>query len=145
MIEFEFTGLDELIREVESKLSDDAVAKIDKAIVQSSAKKARDNVSKKIRKSKNPQLSGRKGSRTGQHAADNVPVGTVKKKKGGYQAVVGWELSDNSPYFYTKFLEWGTSKIQAEPIFLKESQQIHRHIEKETLDAYTKKLKEVFR
>ncbi|MNO08216.1 hypothetical protein D3C81_2307560 [compost metagenome] len=34
----------------------------------------------------------------------------IKKVKGNLQIVIGWEKSDNSPYFYMKFIEFGTSK-----------------------------------
>ena len=42
------------------------------------------------------------------HMADNIPLKLVTEN--GLKTIeYGWEKSDNSDYFYAKFVEWGTS------------------------------------
>ena len=42
------------------------------------------------------------------HMADNIPLKLVREN--GLRTIeYGWEKSDNSDYFYAKFVEWGTS------------------------------------
>lgn len=107
-----FEGIDELLRQVESCYTDSEIKKQDKKILRECANKTIPVVKRKMPRSINPANSGRKGSRTGQHSADNIPVSSVKTIKGKSSIVVGWEKSDNSPYFYTKFTEWGTTRIK---------------------------------
>lgn len=50
---------------------------------------------------------GHRGYGTG-HMADNIPLKLVKENND--RAIeYGWEKSDNSDYYYAKFVEWGTS------------------------------------
>ena len=107
-----FEGLDELIKEVEKVASEYEIEKANAKILKECGKKAQSTVKTKMPRSNNPMASGRKGSRTGQHSADNIPLSGVKKRKGYQSIIVGWDKSDNSPYFYTKFTEWGTSKMK---------------------------------
>ncbi|TKI73330.1 HK97-gp10 family putative phage morphogenesis protein [Bacillus mycoides] len=53
--------------------------------------------------------------RTGKHAKDEVLVGKVKTRNGIKSISVGWEKDDNSPHFYMKFQNWGTSKMPHPP------------------------------
>lgn len=53
--------------------------------------------------------------RTGEHLADNIVVTRVKKKGDVKFVEVGPTPGDNSPFFYGKFLEYGTSKMPAQP------------------------------
>ena len=42
------------------------------------------------------------------HMADNIPLKLVREN--GLRTIeYGWEKSDNSDYYYAKFVEWGTS------------------------------------
>lgn len=107
-----FEGLEEIIKEVERVSSTSEIEKSNSKILKECGKKAQSVAKNKMPKSGDPMLSGRKGSRTGQHSADNLPLSGVKKKNGYQSITVGWDKSDNSPYFYTKFTEWGTSKIK---------------------------------
>ena len=107
-----FEGLDELIKEVEKIANRSEIEKVNSKILRECGKKAQSTVKTKMPKSKNPMLSGRKGSRTGKHSADNVPLSGVKNKNGYQSIIVGWDKSDTSPYFYVKFTEWGTSKMK---------------------------------
>ena len=47
------------------------------------------------------------------HLADNIVISKVKTAEGGKYVEVGPTKGDNSPFFYGKFLEWGTSKMPA--------------------------------
>lgn len=53
--------------------------------------------------------------RTGKHAKDEVLVGKVKTRNGIKSISVGWDRDDNSPHFYMKFQNWGTSKMPHPP------------------------------
>ena len=72
---------------------------------------------KNVPKSKDHSKSGRwikkQGFKqySGQHAADSIPVSKTKNTANGPAADVGWKKSDNSEFFYVKFVEWGTSKM----------------------------------
>lgn len=50
---------------------------------------------------------GHRGYGTG-HMADNIPLKLVREND--FRSIeYGWEKSDNSDYYYAKFVEWGTS------------------------------------
>ena len=47
-------------------------------------------------------------NKEGKHMADNIPLKLIKE--GSCKSVeYGWEKSDNSDFYYAKFVEWGTS------------------------------------
>lgn len=121
-----FEGLDELIREVDKIATDTEVERANSNILKECGKKAQKTVMTKMPKSKNPNRSGRKGSRTGQHSADNVPLSGVSKKNGQQSITVGWEKPDRSPYFYVKFLEWGTPKINPYGFMIKTNKELSK-------------------
>ena len=75
-ITMEFTGLNETQREIEKLSTESEIKALNKKIVKRAGEIGQQEAKSQIRKkaySKNPMKSGRKGSRTGQHAADNVP------------------------------------------------------------------------
>lgn len=61
------------------------------------------------------RASPKESWRTGKHAKDDVLVGKVKTRNGVKSISVGWEKDDNSPHFYMKFQNWGTSKMPHPP------------------------------
>ena len=91
-------------------------------------------------RSKDVSKSGREGSRTFIHSADAVPITGVRRNKGKLYTLVGWDKGDNSPYFYTKFNEWGTSTRPPTPIFLLVSQEINKELRELGLKEYAKLL-----
>lgn len=111
----EIEGIEELIKEVEKVSGDSEIEKANKNILKKAGKLVQSEAKKRIHRSDNPMKSGRKGTRTGQHAGDNLPLSGVKKKSGSLYIIVGWEKGDNSPYFYMKFEEYGTSKTPPHP------------------------------
>ena len=113
--EMDFTELDKLINEIEKKASKKEKDKVDKKALTEISKIAQDGLKGNLLRSKDPSKSGRKGSRTGEHSADNVPI-KFKTKDGNKMVVIGWEKSDTSPYYYTKFEEWGS--VKHKPLFL---------------------------
>ncbi|MDK0737885.1 hypothetical protein P5E70_04435 [Clostridium perfringens] len=106
----EFEGLDELIKTCESLATENQLENTDKKVLKECGDLAYETVKPLIHKSKDNSKSGRKGSRPNGHASDNIPKPKISKKKGKLQCIVGWEKSDNTPYFYMKMEEWGTSK-----------------------------------
>ena len=47
------------------------------------------------------------------HMADHIKVSDLEEKNGMSFVSVGPSKGDNSSFFYSKFTEWGTSKIPA--------------------------------
>lgn len=111
-IDMEFTGLEELQKAFAELADDTEVTKVNKRIVTKCRDHAAEVMERKIPRSANNAKSGKKGYRPHGHAASNVPVSNVKVSKGEPYATVGWEKADNSEYFYMKFVEWGTYKMQ---------------------------------
>lgn len=110
MFEIEFEGLRELMKIVEELASESQIEKTNKKVLVKCGDLAHDTAQTLIHKSKDNSSSGRKGSRPQGHASDNIPKPKLKSKYGQQYIIVGWEKSDNSPYFYMKFEEWGTSQ-----------------------------------
>ena len=108
--EMEFEGLDELIKTVESLATEVQVEDVNKKILKECGELAYQTVKPLIHESADNSKSGRHGSRPSGHARDNVPRPKLRRKGGRQYIVVGWEKTDNSPYFYEKFEEWGTSQ-----------------------------------
>ena len=48
------------------------------------------------------------------HMADNIMVSDIEKYDGVDFVKIGPNKGDNSEFFYSKFTEWGTSKVQAQ-------------------------------
>lgn len=139
----EFEGLSEIIKQAEKIASISEIEKTNKNILKKCGKVVQKESKSKARRSKNPMESGRKGSRTGQHMGDNIPLTGVKKKHGNLYIIVGWEKEDNSPYFYAKFEEWGTSQRPAAP-FLNPSVEKHKkEFNKIAEEEYNKLLKDL--
>lgn len=109
-VNIEITGLDELIKQVEEAATPREIEKADRKALKRCGDMSKYEVALAFPRSKDVTKSGRAGSRTYQHAGDNVPM-VIKKKDGKLMVVVGWEKSDNSPYFYSKFIEFGTTRM----------------------------------
>jgi HK97 gp10 family phage protein len=60
-------------------------------------------------------VSGHISKRGEGHLKLNVPINNIEKAGSQYHISIGWEKGDNSPYFYAKFLEWGTTKMGKQP------------------------------
>ena len=48
------------------------------------------------------------------HMADNIKVSEIKKENGVDYVHIGPNKGDNSEFFYSKFTEFGTSKMPAQ-------------------------------
>lgn len=118
MLHIEVTGLEELIKECERLGGKVATDKVNRNILKKAGKLTQGEARSKAPRSKNPLCSGRKGSRTGKHMADNIPLSGIKNKNGSLFIIVGWDKGDDSPFFYAKFIEYGTSKIPANPFLI---------------------------
>lgn len=106
-----FTGLEELTRACEDCASDLELANVNRKIVERSSAVVKAAMEKRIPMSGDNSKSGKKGVRPGGHARKNVPVSAIKFDGAAASAEVGWKLSDNSEYFYMKFVNWGTTKM----------------------------------
>ncbi len=112
-----FEGMDELLSRVQELGA--RASRLENQAVQAGAKVVQKNISRRAPRSSQPrqpkESAPSQSWRTGQHAADNIKISRVLKKDGVKTVEVGVQKGDNSHYFYLKFKEWGTSKMQAEP------------------------------
>jgi len=112
----ELTGMDELIKQLYA-IGERVAIRAENRALKEGAKVLQEEISRRAPRSAIPrQPSGRQVWRTGQHAADNIEASGVRTDKYGVKFVlVGAGKGDNSPYFYLKFHEWGTTKMSAKP------------------------------
>ena len=143
-ITMEFTGLNEIQREIEKLSTESELKALNKKIVKRSGEIGQQEAKSQIRKkaySKNPMKSGRKGSRTGQHAADNVPK-KASTQSGNYGELIGWDRGDVSPFFYMKFHEWGTSIHKPKGFMLDAAKPTYAALKSIAEEEYERVLKE---
>lgn len=95
-------GLQELIDNV-NKLGVEGKKIKEKALKQSAEKV------KNTMKDKAPKSDFDK-----EHMADNINISDIKSEDGVDYIEIGPNKGDNSEFFYSKFTEWGTSKIPAQ-------------------------------
>lgn len=81
-------------------------------------KNGKQAMEKHVPVSRDNSRSGRKSSRPPGHARDNIPTKVTTKKEVVY-ADIGWYLSDNSKFYYMKFIEWGTYMQPPRPFLQK--------------------------
>lgn len=141
--EIEFEGLNELIKTCESLATENQLENTDKKVLKECGDLAYETVKPLIHKSKDNSKSGRKGSRPNGHALDNIPKPKISKKKGKLQCIVGWEKSDNTPYFYMKMEEWGTSKRLPHHSFGVVNKLLRKQYSNITLKHYEKLVKKL--
>ena len=115
-MDFEVQGLDELMNSLEKLAGENTLKSCLDSCLRSIAQDVKSYASTRMARSSDVSKSGRRGSRTYQHSADNIPVSRITNKKGYSSVTVGWEKADNSPYFYVKFTEYGTSKMRPRPV-----------------------------
>lgn len=106
-----FEGLEELTKACEDCASELELANVNRKIVERSSAVVKSAMQKRIPMSGDNSKSGKNGVRPGGHARPNVPVSAIKFDGAAASAEVGWKLSDNSEYFYMKFVNWGTTKM----------------------------------
>lgn len=147
-IEMEFEGLDELIKKVESLSTEEQVEGTNKKILKQCGDLAYQTVKPLIHKSKDNSKSGpqHKGSPRlvpPGHARDNVPKPKLKKKRGRPYVIVGWEKTDNSPYFYMKMEEWGTSQRPPHHAFGLVNEMLGKQYDRIAIKEYDKLIKKL--
>lgn len=143
-ITMEFTGLNETQREIEKLSTESEIKALNKKIVKRAGEIGQQEAKSQIRRkaySKNPMKSGRKGSRTGQHAADNVPK-KASTQSGNYGELIGWDRGDVSPFFYMKFHEWGTSIHKPKGFMLDAAKPTYAALKSIAEEEYERVLKE---
>mgnify|MGYP003291647640 CR=1 FL=1 len=99
----DFDGLDAIVSDLNkmSQLLDSNI--IDDALEEAIQPAYQDAVKRAPRDKK-----GHQGKYGNGHMADNIPLKLVREN--GFRSIeYGWEKSDNSDYFYSKFVEWGRS------------------------------------
>ncbi len=110
-IEMEFQGLDELVKALERCATEKEIQTLNKNIVTQAQPLIKAEMANRIPRSKNQSISGRgfgSKSHPSGHAADAIPIKKVKVRGAGAEADVGWDIKDNSEFFYMKFINWGT-------------------------------------
>ncbi len=113
-MEMEFVGLEEIIQAFNQAASEDEIREVDKRIVTKALDFVHKTMKQKIPVSSDNSMSGRglKGGGESRpkhgHAKENIPIIKARKSAKGAVGSVGWEIDDNSEYFYMKFVNWGT-------------------------------------
>ena len=99
----DFDGLDAIVNDL-NKMNDLLDSNIiDDALEEAIQPAYKDAVRRAPRDKK-----GHQGKYGNGHMADNIPLKLIRDN--GYRAIeYGWEKSDNSDYYYAKFVEWRTS------------------------------------
>ncbi|MDK7476312.1 MULTISPECIES: HK97-gp10 family putative phage morphogenesis protein [Bacillus cereus group] len=114
MANMEIQGMTELMLKVQQMGRKGASAQT--KAVKAGGKVFQEGFSREAPRSRSPRKATVKQSwRTGQHGADNAKISAVKSKEGIKYVNVGWLKGDNSPFFYMKFQNWGTSKMPHPP------------------------------
>lgn len=140
-IDMNFDSFDKILKEVEKLATSTEIDEVAEKIVNEESEIAKSEISSRFPKSKDNSKSGKRGYRPSGHFAENVPKSKVKKKKGYIYIVIG-EEKDEGEYFYTKFPEWGTSKIKPALVFAKVREQIQKELEEKGIEEYSKLLQE---
>ncbi|EEK77723.1 HK97-gp10 family putative phage morphogenesis protein [Bacillus luti] len=143
MAELEVFGIEEWIRDLEQLGQD--VPKITRQSLQAGAKVFEKNLERntpvgpEVQKPTPKQLW-----RDGKHAKDAIKSGKVVKKGNSYSIEVGWDKADNSPHFYMKFQNWGTSKNPnpphkgfAEKTLIQSEKEVLQEMEREFMNGIT--------
>lgn len=102
MAKIELEGMQELIDKV-NKLGSEG-NKIKKAALEKSADIVKESMEKKAPRSKESK----------RHMADNIKVSEMENSNGVDYIKIGPDKGDISEFYYSKFTEWGTSKIPAQ-------------------------------
>lgn len=102
MAKIQLEGMAELIDKV-NKLGEKS-EEIKKKALDKAGELVKDSMEKKA-----PRSSDIK-----KHMADNIKVSEINKDNGVDFVMIGPNKGDNTEFFYSKFTEWGTSKIPAQ-------------------------------
>ena len=102
MAKIQLEGMAELIDKV-NKLGEKS-EEIKKKALDKAGELVKDSMEKKV-----PRSSDVK-----KHISDNIKVSEINKDNGVDFVMIGPNKGDNSEFFYSKFTEWGTSKIPAQ-------------------------------
>lgn len=102
MAKLELEGMEELIDRVNKLGEKGEVIK----------KKALDKAGELVKEAMETRAP--KSEETKRHMAENIQVSEIQKENGVDFIKVGPNKGDNSEFFYSKFTEWGTSKIPAQ-------------------------------
>lgn len=102
MAKLELEGMEELIDKVNKLGGKGEVIK----------KKALDKAGELVKSTMETRAP--KSEETKRHMAENIQVSEIQKENGVDFIKVGPNKGDNSEFFYSKFTEWGTSKIPAQ-------------------------------
>ena len=148
IVNMEFQGKEQLLKNLQEARSIDVVGQCTRHIINLSKLETHRAMKRNVPRSRDHSKTGRYlGHRFVQyspaHAADVIPVSNTRTDTDGRSnAEVGWKLSDNSPQFYMKFVEWGTSKMPPREFINKTNKQcegMYRRIAETTLQSYANK------
>lgn len=133
MAKIQLEGMAELIDKV-NKLGEKS-EEIKKKALDKAGELVKDSMEKK-----DPRSSDVK-----KHMADNIKVSEINKDNGVDFVMIGPNKGDNTEFFYSKFTEWGTSKIPsqhwAEKSVIENEKEINNVIKEELqrgLDEFDK-------
>lgn len=138
MAKITFEGIDDMMKDLKDmeKLLDSG--EVDSALydaIQPAYKRAKSTAVK--------NKKGHIGKYGGGHMADNIPLLPIEKSGKERYISYGWEKSDNSNYYYAKFVEWGTSnKNYPKKPFLYKSMKKERTV---CLNIFSERIREMLK
>lgn len=97
-------GIDNIFSELKS-MGEKANSIVDEAL-EKAIKPIYDETVRLANKSKSKKHISKHGEG---HMADEIPKNKEPTVGTNHSYSIGWDKADNSPHFYAKFIEWGTS------------------------------------
>lgn len=118
-------------------------SRVENKALRSGATVLQEAIKMRAPRSTQSRSAGGKGNtwRTGEHFADHIGVSKVRSMGGTKYILVGVEKTDNSKYFYAKFIEFGTSKMTARPFMEPAANESHEAIVTAMADVVRAELK----
>jgi len=128
MADIDLLGVDQMIAKI--KQLNAQASRVENRAIREGAKLMQEAIGRRAPRSQSPRqpTSPSQKWRTGQHAADNIKISNVRKDRQGKYALVGVQKRDNSRYFYLKFIEWGTTKMRAQPFMEPTAQEMQQQV-----------------
>lgn len=138
MAKITFDGIDEMMKDLK-----DMAKLLDSGAVDSALNDAIQPAYKRAKAIAPKNKKGHIGKYGKGHMADNIPLLPIEKEGKSRYISYGWEKSDNSNYYYAKFVEWGTSnKNYPKQPFIYKSMKREKKV---CLNIFSEKIREMLK
>lgn len=114
----ELQGVDQMLDDIRRKLGN-ASARLENRGLRKAGEPIAEEMRSRAPRSDTPRQAKpsqpSQSWRTGLHGADNIKLSRIMRKDGQKYILIGIQRGDMSRYFYLKFFEFGTSKLDKQP------------------------------